>query len=77
MKKSTPIQKVYFKYASNFERKFASLESLLQVYTFEFGNKYISFESLLQVYFSPRKEIQMHFKNRFKTYLKYTSLLHS
>ena len=32
-------------------------------------------ESLLQVYFWVRKEIQIHFKNSFKIYLKYASLL--
>ena len=42
-------------------------------YTFEFNNKYINFQSLLQVYFWLRKEIQLHFKNMFKVYLKYTS----
>ena len=46
-------------------------------YTSEFGNKYINFESLLQVYAWVRKEIQMHFKNRFKVYMKYTSVLNS
>ena len=46
-------------------------------YTSEFDHKYINFESLLQVYFWVRKEIQMHFKNRFKVYLKYASLLNS
>ena len=30
--KNASIQKVYFKYTSNFECKFVSLESLLQVY---------------------------------------------
>ena len=42
-------------------------------YTFEFNNKYINFQSLLQVYVWLRKEIQLHFKNMFKVYLKYTS----
>ena len=51
--KNASIQKVYFKYTSNFECKFVSLESLLQVY------------------FWPRKEIQMHFKDTFKVYLKH------
>ena len=46
-------------------------------YTFEFENEFINFESLLLVYFWPRKEIQRHFKSRFKVYLKYTSLLNS
>ena len=49
-----------------------SLESLLA-----FAQKYIHFQSLLLVYLWPRKEIQMPFKNRFKLYLKYTSLLNS
>ena len=57
--KNASIQNKYFKYSSNLECKFASLESLLQVH------------------FWPRKEIQMHFKSRFKVYLKYTSLLNS
>ena len=55
--KNASIQNKYFKYSSNLECKFASLESLLHVH------------------FWPRKEIQMHFKSRFKVYLKYTSLL--
>ena len=42
----------------------------------KFDNKYKFWKSL-QVYFWLRKEIQMHFKNRFKVYLKYTSLLNS
>ena len=57
--KNASIQNKYFKYSSNLECKFASLESLLHVH------------------FWPRKEIQMHFKSRFKVYLKYTSLLNS
>ena len=57
--KNASIQNKYFKYSSNLQCKFASLESLLQVH------------------FWPRKEIQMHFKSRFKVYLKYTSLLNS
>ena len=69
------IQKVYFKYTFNFECKFVSLKSLLQVYFWVW--QHINFEILLQVNFWPRKEIQMHFKNRFKVYLKYTSLLNT
>ena len=57
--KNASIQNKYFKYSSNLECKFASLESLLHVH------------------FWPRNEIQMHFKSRFKVYLKYTSLLNS
>ena len=59
-------------------------------YTSESDNKYINRESLLQVFFWIRKCVAkisksqvlshgilfyMHFKNRFKVYLKYTSLL--
>ena len=42
----------------------------------KFDNKYKFWKSL-QVYFWLRKEIQMHFKNRFKAYLKCNSSLNT
>ena len=40
-----------------------------------FECQFASLERLLQLYFWFRKEIQLHFKNRFKVYFKYTWLL--
>ena len=68
--------KVCFKYTSEFEKN-ASIQKVYFKYTSNFECRFVSLETLLQVYFWPRKEIQMHFKNRFKVYLKYTSLLNS
>ena len=42
-----------------------------------FECQFENLERLLQLYFWFRKEIQLHFKNRFKVSLKYTYLLNS
>ena len=66
----------HLKYTSEFQ-KHASIQKLYFKYTSNFEYKFVSLESLLQVYFWPRKKIQMPFKNTYKVYLKYNSLLNS